>query len=188
MAAPLLILLAGPNGAGKSTFYESHLKGLGLPFLNADVLARDTGLDAYSAADTVAAIRDQLIRRGEGFVTETVFSDPVGEKVRVLEGAVKSGYDVTLIYIGISGPDLSYRRVRARVEAGGHDVPEEKLAERYERSLANLERAIVRLPRVLVYDNSSFACPFRLLAEFRSGKATLQGTGPVAEWAKPFFP
>lgn len=188
MAAPLLIMAAGPNGAGKSTFYETHLKALGLPFLNADVLSRDTGLDAYAAADTVAAIRDELIRRGEGFVTETVFSDPAGGKVRVLEEAANSGYDVTLIYIGISGPDLSRRRVRARVEAGGHDVPEEKLTARYERSLANLERAIACLPRVLIYDNSSFASPFRLLAEFRSGEVTREGRGPAPEWAKPFFP
>lgn len=42
MSAPLLVMLVGPNGAGKSTFYEAHLQALGLPFLNADVLAGAT--------------------------------------------------------------------------------------------------------------------------------------------------
>ena len=47
---PLLVMLAGPNGAGKSTFFTSYLARLGLPFLNADVLAARTGMDAYEAA------------------------------------------------------------------------------------------------------------------------------------------
>ena len=188
MPAPLLIALAGPNGAGKSTFYEAQLKSLGLPFLNADVLAREIDLDAYAAADTVAAIRDQLIRRGESFVMETVFSDPVGEKVAVLARAADAGYDVTLINVGVAGPDLSARRVNSRVQVGGHDVPVDELAARYERSLANLERAIGRLPRVLIYDNSSFANPYRLLAEFESGSLIRIGAGPMPEWVQRILP
>lgn len=187
MPAPLLVMLAGPNGAGKSTFFEAHLRALGLPFLNADVLARGTGLDAYQAAETIAAIRDGFIARKEGFIAETVLSDPVGEKVGVLADAAEAGFDVTLIYIGIASIDLSRERVRARVTAGGHDVPAEKLAARFERSLANLERSIARLPRVLVYDNSSFAKPFRFLAEFRSGKRFRNGEGDIPLWAAPFL-
>lgn len=187
MAAPLLVMLAGPNGAGKSTFYEAHLKPLGLPFLNADVLARTTGQDAYGAAKTIAGIRDELIQANTSFITETVFSDPVGEKVAVLAGAVEKGFDVTLIYIGLENSDLSRDRVRARVAAGGHDVPPEKLAARYQRSLDNLERSIARLPRVLLYDNSSFTSPHCLLAEFRSGKAVRQGEGEVPGWASRFL-
>ncbi len=187
MDAPLLVMLAGPNGAGKSTFFDVHLRQLGLPFLNADILARETGIDAYTAADTIASIRDQMIRRGEGFVTETVFSDPVGEKVRALAAAVESGFDVTLIYIGIVDAELSARRVKARVAAGGHDVPVEKLAGRYERSLDNLERAIQQLPRVRIYDNSSFETPHRFLAEFIDGKVVRKTQGPVYNWAKRFM-
>ncbi len=176
-------MLAGPNGAGKSTFYETHLQALGLPFLNADVLALATGLDAYGAAGTIARIRDEFIQSEKSFITETVFSDPVGEKVKILAGAAEAGFDVTLIYIGIESADLSRERVRARVAAGGHDVPEEKLAARYERSLDNLERAIACLPRVVIYDNSSFASPHRFLAEFQLGKLFRKGEGSVPNWA-----
>ena len=162
------------------------MQTLGLPFLNADVLARETGLDAYEAARTIAAIRDGCIARGESFVTETVLSDPVGEKVRVLARAADTGFDVTLIYVGIESSDLSRERVRARVAAGGHDVPPEKLAARYERSLDNLERATAQLPRVLLYDNSSFAAPHRFLAEFQDGKRVRRGEGEVPAWAARF--
>ncbi len=184
MPAPLLIALAGPNGAGKSTFFESQLRVLGLPFLNADIVSRETGMDAYLAAETIASIRDQMIRRKESFVMETVFSDPVGEKVRILEGAVNEGYDVILIFIGITGPELSARRVNARVSAGGHDVPAEKLEPRYKRSLANLERAVACLPRVMIYDNSSFKNPFRMIAEYRSGSLLRKVEEPVPEWVR----
>lgn len=119
MSAPLLIMLAGPDGAGKSTFYESHLQTLELRFLNADILARAANMDDYTAADTIAAIRDQRIAAGLSFVTETVFSDPVGEKVRVLVQAARRGFEVTLIYIGLKDPKLSRRRVEALVKAGG---------------------------------------------------------------------
>lgn len=177
-------MLAGPNGAGKSTFLETHLKHLNLPFLNADILARETGLDAYTSAKNIASIRDELIERQDSFITETVLSDPVGEKVQILANASEKGFDVTLIYIGIESSDLSRRRVKTRVQAGGHDVPTEKLQARYERSLDNLERAIHQLPRVLIYDNSSFVNPHLFLAEFRQGNLFRQTEGAaMPKWA-----
>jgi predicted ABC-type ATPase len=35
-----LWLLAGGNGVGKSTFYRTQLETRGIPFINADILAR----------------------------------------------------------------------------------------------------------------------------------------------------
>jgi len=187
MSAPLLVLLAGPNGAGKSTFYESHLKSLGLPFLNADILARELHIDSYTAADTIAAIRDQRLSQDESFITGTVFSDPYGEKVQVLKNAAAQGFDVTLIYIGLKNSELSQRRVQARVAAGGNDVPVEKLAARYVRSLDNLERAIQQLPRVRLYDNSAFSNPHRFLGEFQHGILTSQSDESPPFWAMRFL-
>lgn len=179
---PLLVMLAGPNGAGKSTFYETCLAQLGLPFLNADVLAAETGMDAYEAAAEIAEARRVLVTRRMGFVTETVLSDPVGDKVGFLAEAAAGGFDVQLIYIGISDARMSAERVADRVRAGGHDVPLEKVMARYDRTLANLKRAVDRLPRVTIYDNSSFDEPYRLVAEFRSGKLHQRTDGEVPEW------
>ena len=39
-AEPVLVFLAGSNGAGKSTFFKDYLQPLGLPFINADEIAR----------------------------------------------------------------------------------------------------------------------------------------------------
>ena len=178
---PILVAVAGPNGAGKTTLYHSHLKSAGLRFVNADRLAQELGLDAYTAAKMADALRRELVRQKESFIFETVFSDPVGAKLAFLKEAANSGYTVVLCFVGLKGPELSDERVAMRVSQGGHDVPTEKLNERYPRILANLKAALRELPHVLVFDNSDLRRPFRQIAEAHAGKLTLQ-PGPIPPW------
>ncbi|HMO97993.1 MAG TPA: zeta toxin family protein [Kiritimatiellia bacterium] len=181
--APTLIMLAGPNGAGKTTFYSTFLSNKPLPFINADRFAAEFKLNAYEAASLADRVRENFVARNESFISETVFSDPNGKKLELLLQAALKDYVVTLIYIGVSNPELSRERVAARVAAGGHDVPADKLDARYHRSLRNLEKAIRSLPRVILYDNSDFEEPYRFLAEFRSGVLVHQTDRPVPNWA-----
>lgn len=178
---PLLIAVAGPNGAGKSTFYQAHLRPSGLPFVNADVLAAGLKLDAYAAAEIADRTRRELVDRGESFVFETVFSDPVGDKIDFLKAAAQAGYTVILIFIGISGPELSDTRVAMRVAQGGHDVPQRKLFDRYPRSLQNLRSALSCLEHVYIIDNSNLRQPFRRIAHFESG-VPIAIQEPVPRW------
>jgi predicted ABC-type ATPase len=46
-----------------------------------------------------------------------------------------------LMYIGIDNPNMNVLRVADRVKLGGHDVPREDILRRYDRSLANLNKA-----------------------------------------------
>lgn len=170
MTPPQLILLAGPNGAGKSTYHELYLADTGLPFLNADLIAAKTGIDSFAAARLLDALRDRMIEEHQGFITETVFSDPGGEKLAMLGKAVRAGFEVTLIYVGITNASLSAARVAGRVRHGGHDVPPNKLAPRFARSLINLEAAFAVVPLVVIYDNSSPEEPYRHVATVRAGK------------------
>ena len=169
---PVLIALAGPNGAGKTTFYHAHLSPAGLRFLNADEIARELEIDAYEAARILAEVRQELVRQRESFVLETVFSDPVGDKLGLLKAAAQSGYTVVLCFIGVSGPEISEPRVAMRVSQGGHDVLSEKLIARYPRTLANLKAAIRELPHVLILDNDDLAVPFRRVAVIDRGRLT----------------
>jgi predicted ABC-type ATPase len=50
-----------------------------------------------------------------------------------------------------------------RASQGGHDVPDEKLRARFERTQANLKLAIERLPYVVVYNNDDLAHPYKLV-------------------------
>ena len=178
---PIVVALAGPNGAGKSTFFEAHLKSSGLRFVNADVLAKELEVDAYDAARMVAALRVELVRQRESFVFETVFSDPLGDKLAFLKQTAQSGYAVVLCFIGIADANTSEQRVAMRVSQGGHDVPTEKLIARFPRTLANLSAAIRELPCVLVFDNDDLRTPFRHVAVFANSRPLLFKQ-PVPSW------
>jgi predicted ABC-type ATPase len=180
-ARPIIVAIVGPNGAGKSTFHEAHLGSAGLRFLNADELARQLGVDAYQAAEVAGQLRRALVVQGESFVFETVFSDPVGDKLEFLKLAEKKGYTVVLCFIGLDGPDLSEERVAMRVLQGGHDVPSDKLRARYPRTMTNLAKAIEELGHVLVFDNSDMRRPFRKVAVFERG-TLVEKHAPLPRW------
>lgn len=183
---PILIALAGPNGAGKSTFYDAHLAGAGLRYLNADAIALGLGIDAYKAADLAHSLRLEMLARKESFVFETVFSDPFGEKLDFLLSARDGGYTVVLIFIGLDAAATSQERVTMRVLQGGHDVPEDKILHRYGRVLNNLRRALPALDHVFVYDNSDLRHPHRLLLSQQDGTRHIHP--PLPEWLQSVLP
>ena len=111
----------------------------------------------------------------------------------LLSSAVSAGLEVRVWYVGLSSVELHIARVRARVEKGGHPIPEQKIRERFDRSRLNLIRLLPRLTELLVYDNSSEANPDagerpepKLLLHMDSGK--IVGSCDlrlIPEWAKP---
>ena len=184
---PIIVAIAGPNGAGKTTFYHAHLQPAGLRFVNADVLARELNVEPYAAAGLADSLRQELVRQRESFVFETVFSDPVGEKLAFLKGAAQAGYATVLCFIGTSGPKMSEQRVAMRVSQGGHDVPTEKLIARFPRILVNLKAALRELPHVRVFDNDDLRTPFRLVAVVENGRLA-ELRQPVPKWLRSLLP
>jgi predicted ABC-type ATPase len=184
---PIVVALAGPNGAGKTTFYRTYLRPSGLRFVNADVVARDLGVDAYKAARLADTLRRQLVQQRESFIFETVFSDPVGDKLTFLKEVERSGYAVVLFFIGIDGPEVSDQRVTMRVLKGGHDVPADKIKERYPRVMSNLKRALAELSNVRVYDNGDLNRPYRLVATVENGQG-IELRDPIPGWLRELLP
>ncbi len=75
MTSPALWVVVGGNGAGKSTFHRLMLAPLGLPFVNADDIARecfaeDAEMRAYDAARLAADLRADFLVRRESFCYE----------------------------------------------------------------------------------------------------------------------
>jgi predicted ABC-type ATPase len=167
-----LDLVVGPNGAGKSTFVEFTLAPLlpGSAFVNADEIAKqrwpeDPASYSYQAARVAAATRAKLIELGASFIAETVFSHP--SKLELIDAACSAGYTIVLHVLLIS-EDLAVERVRHRVSAGGHDVPENKIRERYQRLWALVATATIRCDSATVYDNSGIEGP-RIVAQVNDG-------------------
>jgi predicted ABC-type ATPase len=184
---PVIVALAGPNGAGKTTFYHALLEPAGLRFVNADVIAQALRMEPYAAARVADAVRQELVKQRESFVFETVFSDPVGEKLAFLKSAAEAGYNTILCFVGVFGPEVCEQRVAMRVSQGGHDVPTEKLVQRFPRTLANLDAAVRELPHVWVFDNNDLRTPYRLATIFEGGRL-VKLQRPVPKWLKPLLP
>jgi predicted ABC-type ATPase len=144
-AIPSIVVLAGPNGAGKSTAAPRILKdALGIAeFVNADVIA--LGLSGFEpdraalAAGRImlARLRD-LARQRMGFAFETTLASRTFAPW--LADLVRSGYEFHLVFLWLPSADLAVARVAARVQEGGHDVPEETIRRRYDAGLLNFFR------------------------------------------------
>lgn len=109
-------------------------------------------VNSYTIALFTNFLQDASIRRGLSFSQETVFSHP--SKVAALRHAKEAGYRTYLYYVATATPIINRDRVANRYSQGGHDVPVEKIAARYYRSLAQLKDAIPFLSRAYFFDNS----------------------------------
>jgi predicted ABC-type ATPase len=189
---PSLVFVAGPNGSGKSTFFAEYLEPLGLPYVNADEIARrlretdpgaspaDVDRRAFREAER---LRAALLEAGVSFSTETVFSDPVGAKLKFLQAARRRGFATFLVFICLESAALSIARVHQRTRQGGHDIPDAKLRARFPRTLANLRAAIPLVDEAFLFDNSSFEAPYRIVAVYRQG-AQVSRHPPLPAWTR----
>lgn len=192
---PLMLVLVGPNGAGKSTFHSRYLAAIPLPFINADVLAQtliQAGAPAGEETERLAAElaekrRRELVTERESFITETVFSDPVGAKLQALRDAQAVGYTVVLIFLCVDSAELTALRVQSRVRDGGHNVPPDKIAARYERMRKNVKVALTFVDFAILVDNSSFETPLRPVATTSGGTVTFRNP-PLPWWAEEVLP
>ena len=181
-----LWLLVGGNGAGKSTFYRLVLGPLGLPFVNADRLAKlvypaAAEEHSYEAAMLAEQQRNHLLLSGASFCFETVFSHP--SKIDFTARAKALGYTVIMVLIHLEQAELNAARVAQRVQDGGHNVPTEKLLKRIPRLLDQVKIAIPLCDEVRVLDNSSAENPFRPLMTIKLGQVEFH-QHPLPAWAK----
>ncbi|TQV73558.1 dephospho-CoA kinase [Exilibacterium tricleocarpae] len=178
-------MLTGGNGAGKSTFYRTRLEKLGLPFVNADLIARELYPKApeahsYDAAKVAERIRRNLLYEGRSFCFETVFSHP--SKIDFIAEAKALGYEVILVFIHLDSIALNKARISQRVAEGGHDVPDEKVEQRVPRLLNHVRSALPLCDQVRLLDNTLATNPFRVVATVRQGLIQINRPPPPA-WA-----
>ena len=184
-----LWMLTGGNGSGKSTFYEQMLKPKGMPFINADIIARevfpeDPEINSRKASMIAAILRNERLREGQSFCFETVFSHP--EKIDFIAEARALGYYVILVFVHLELPELNEARVSQRVSDGGHSVPREKIYTRIPRTVQNVIKALPLCNEVHVLDNSELDDPFRRVLVFKDGEAR-QLTETLPAWATEFL-
>lgn len=168
---PRMVVIAGPNGAGKSTITEGLRVAEPFPaeYINVDDIAKS---ELRHIADPVArnhqadmmaeARRRGALDSGQPFAFETVLSTP--GKLALFDIARDRGFSVNLLFITTADAAINLERVRIRVAKGGHPVPADKIAERYERAMRLLPSAIQRSDYAAIFDNSSNERKLKLIA------------------------
>jgi predicted ABC-type ATPase len=188
---PWMWIVAGPNGSGKTTLVKTgvvaRVSGISLMHINPDTVAarinqEQPGIDADEASRRAAQESDELvdlcIDQGTSFVVETVLSTDKF-KARVLS-ARACGFSIGLIFVVLVNPELSIQRVKLRVGLHGHDVPPERIRDRWHKSISNLSWFANQADRVRVFDNSEDRNPV-LLAAKTSGEWTFYTPGRLPE-------
>ena len=155
-----ILIIAGPNGAGKTTFareflpHEAHC----LTFINADFIAHALSpfspeTAALKAGKLMLKEIDEQINQRNSLALETTLS---GRRyVRLIPEWQTLGYAVKLLFLALPSVEMAVSRVAARVQQGGHPIPEPVIRRRFEAGRANFE--ILYKPLVdawALYDNS----------------------------------
>lgn len=183
-----LYLFAGTNGVGKSTLY---LDGVGPSIensvrINADEIAREKGWDWRDPKTNAKALLletkklQKVLKTGQDINLETTLAGHEKTIVKLLGRIKKNNYQIVLLYVGVSSPDIAVERVKERVAKGGHGVPEELIIKRYYESFDNFSRLINKFNSVKVYDNSK---SFRILYQRLETKVKLCRKN-IPQWAQ----
>jgi predicted ABC-type ATPase/DNA-binding phage protein len=195
-----VVALLGLRGAGKSTVGGAAIREHGADYFNPDEATRrirtanpdisqkDANIAAWQEGKRLLekAIASRLV-----FAFETTLG---GETMTgLLQRAIAEGIEVRVWYVALTTPELHVARVRARVAQGGHDIPEQKIRERYDQSRNNLIRLLPDLTELRVFDNSidgdpstgSVPAPLLVLHMVHGTVTAMCALPQVPEWAKP---
>ena len=185
MNRPRLTIIAGANGSGKTTLTRWDAENFReIPVLDPDAISKAlqptaAGTSAVAGARKVLNSARQHVEKGEDFAVETTLSGQ--GYLQMMREARTRGFEIVLVYIGTERVRINVGRIRDRVVAGGHDVPEVDVRRRYLRSFQNLAAAIERADHTILFDNSTEE-GYRLVAVL--GASGNQWFEPVPDWAK----
>lgn len=162
MPQPVLFVLAGVNGAGKSSVGGQALLDAGLDWFNPDRFAREliasTGQDPSSAnaeawAEGMRRL-DEALGSGRNYAFETTLG---GRTVASRLRAATATHQLHILFFGLASAEQHLARVRARVAAGGHDIPPDLIRARYRQAQLNLVKLLPVVTHLQIYDNSAEA-------------------------------
>jgi predicted ABC-type ATPase len=164
---------AGPNGAGKTTFAREFLPYFAecKNFVNADLIAQ--GVSPFSPE--TAGVRagrlmleeiDHFARRGVDFGFETTLSGRA--HLNLIRYLKHLRYGVNIFYLWVPNVEVALSRVRDRVSGGGHNIAEQVVRRRFDRSVRNflvLYRALAdswtlfnnsdKIPSIIAFEKES---------------------------------
>jgi len=142
--------------------------------------------DSYLAAAISDFLRYKMIQSDSSFSFESVFSHD--SKIKEIEIAKKANFNIYFYFISTSDPLINSQRIKNRVVTGGHDVPNEKINDRYYRTMNNLYTAFKLSDRAYLFDNTSEKSnnSFNFFVEKNGNDIYLSNSNFVPQWFDEF--
>jgi predicted ABC-type ATPase len=137
-------------------------------------------VNSYFASVLADFIRHKLLANKVSFTFETVMSSP--DKIDFLRKAQQAGYRTYLYFVATEDADINVARVQTRIQMGGHPVAEDKIRDRYVRSLELLPDAVAYADRAYIFDNSGVGKVW--IAEVTDGTDIEMKTDQMPAWFK----
>lgn len=182
---PVLFIITGSNGSGKSTVGETYLPSeiqKKYTVFDGDKLAlqkrRELAAtiksfkEARRLADEwmYAQFDDQVkraIQSKDNFAYEGHFRDT--DTLKTPRKFKKRGYELSLIFMGLSDPHQSELRVIDRAKQGGHNVPLYEIESNFYGNLVTLNKYYKLFDEIIIIDTSK-SLQHKVLLHLRNGE------------------
>lgn len=175
---PKMYIISGCNGSGKTTASYTLLPEMleCNQFVNSDEFAKS--LSPFNPAEaSVTASRYMLqkiyylLGNNMDFCVETTLA--TRSLLGIINDAKSRGYSIIILYFWLKSPELAISRVKDRVAAGGHNIPEDVVRRRYYMGLNYFFETYSPIcDRWLLADNST--SPFSMVAEGSAGNVNIK--------------
>lgn len=169
---PIYTIIAGINGVGKSSFtgvLKTERNDLGY-IIDVDKIAAEIQYSYLEAGKTALTKINKFLSGNISFAQETTLSGQRTEKT--IKIAKEKGYFIRLFYIGLNTQNESIKRIKNRVEKGGHDIPDEDVDRRFNKRFNDLIRVLPYCDEVHLFDNEN---GFVEVGEYRNGELINKG-------------
>ncbi|MDR0490489.1 MAG: hypothetical protein LBH28_04510 [Oscillospiraceae bacterium] len=169
---PIYTIIAGVNGVGKSSLsgvLKAERNDLGC-IIDVDKIAAENGFTPLEAGKTAVRKIDAYLSKSLSFSQETTLSGLRTEKT--LKIAKEKKYYIRLFYIGLNTQEECSKRIRNRVEKGGHDINPDDVDRRYKKRFDDLLAVLPYCDEVHFYDNEN---GFNEVGEYKNGEIIAKG-------------
>ena len=173
-------IIGGVNGVGKSSLtgvLASESNDLGV-IIDTDKITASLGGDKIKGGKAAIERINNSLAKGINFTQETTLS---GSRIlKTIKRARELDYFIRLYYVGVNSADESMKRIRNRVEKGGHDIPEQDVKRRYNKRFEDLVNILPYCNEFKFYDNEN---GFVEKAEYKNGELITKSKS-IPEWIK----
>lgn len=148
---PIYTILAGSNGAGKSTFRA--LFNFTDKTIDPDEIGRVNNISEMEAGRMAVKEIKNCFKNKESFTQETTLASGLNSNIEL---AKMQGYQIDLVYIAIDSPERAISNIQERVKQGLHNIPDETVKKRFEKTYNNLIKVSEKVDNVIILDNSNY--------------------------------